>query len=666
MITFDHAIFYRKHFDELILSITMKVSGRGFILIILHIAGGININIISDIVNMDQSTMVTEFSCNKMGSFQLFKKLTGRGYPARILTVNVRDLDYPVPPNKHMFILDLQCENVTNIFDKANMMKLFVSPFRWVFYSHETKLIEHTLSNLHILIDSDVSLLQLHDNESVTFRKIYKRHIDHSFVVEELGYWTKDEGFKDNGIEKNILRRRNDLHRTILNTCIVITNNDSLNHLTDKREKHIDSIAKVNYILVEHLSDIINVTLKYSIQPTWGYKNNESQWSGMIGELTRSEADIGGTPLFFTIDRVEIIDYIAMTTPTRSKFVFREPKLSYVTNVFTLPFDDYVWASTIALVIIIAIILVIITKWEWRKRREMYSNDTGLEDSAIDIAFFSFGAFCQQGAPAIPFSIPGRITTILLFISLMFLYTSYSANIVALLQSSSTSIQTLEHLLKSRLQVGVDDTVFNRFYFPNATEPIRKALYLQKVAIPGKKDNFMTIEDGVRRMRRGLFAFHVETGSGYKLVGEIFQENEKCGLKEIQYLQVIDPWLAIRKNSSYKKLFQNWGISHYSHCGKGSQITYSTHFFRSLRKIQESGLQSREVSLIYTKKPICSSRGTSFISVGLVDCYPAAVVLTGGVIIAIFVWLIELILSHRNDIRKSMKKSTMFRIFRKQ
>lgn len=47
----------------------------------------------------------------------------------------------------------------------------------------------------------------------------------------------------------------------------------------------------------------------------------------------------------------------------------------------------------------------------------------------------------------------------------MFLYASYSANIVALLQSPSNKIQTLADLLNSRLKFGVDDTVFNHFYF---------------------------------------------------------------------------------------------------------------------------------------------------------------------------------------------------------
>lgn len=59
----------------------------------------------------------------------------------------------------------------------------------------------------------------------------------------------------------------------------------------------------------------------------------------------------------------------------------------------------------------------------------------------------------------------GRVVMLVLFLALMFLYTSYSANIVALLQSSSSHIKTLEDLLHSRIKFGVHDTVFNRYYF---------------------------------------------------------------------------------------------------------------------------------------------------------------------------------------------------------
>lgn len=170
-----------------------------------------------------------------------------------------------------------------------------------------------------------------------------------------------------------------------------------------------------------------------------------------------------GTPLFLTSDRVAIIDYIAMTTPTKSKFVFRRPKLSYVTNIFTLPFHDDVWIAIIALSVLLAVAIYFVTKLEW------FEGDTDWnkqENSISDAGMIVVGAVCQQGAPVLPRTISGRILILFLFVSLMFLYTSYSANILALLQSSSTSIQTLSDLLKSRLQVGVDDTIFNHFYFP--------------------------------------------------------------------------------------------------------------------------------------------------------------------------------------------------------
>lgn len=45
---------------------------------------------------------------------------------------------------------------------------------------------------------------------------------------------------------------------------------------------------------MQHIGDVVNASLRYFVQNTWGYKNEQSQWSGMIGELQRQEADVGG------------------------------------------------------------------------------------------------------------------------------------------------------------------------------------------------------------------------------------------------------------------------------------------------------------------------------------------------------------------------------------
>lgn len=88
-----------------------------------------------------------------------------------------------------------------------------------------------------------------------------------------------------------------------------------------------------------------------------------------------------------------------------------------------------------------------------------------LRPSVGDIFLVVFGAACQQGSAASPRCTAARIIMAVAFTILMFLYTSYSANIVALLQSPSTKIKTLKDLYESRLEIGVDDTVFNRYYF---------------------------------------------------------------------------------------------------------------------------------------------------------------------------------------------------------
>ncbi|CAG9853643.1 unnamed protein product [Phyllotreta striolata] len=564
--------------------------------------------------------MISEFSCNGKESFNLLKLASQTYQPIRILKIDEKLLQNNVPANT-IFVMNLDCNGSRAILRKSDALNLLSLPYKWVlFHSKPLGSYEKYFYDLNFSINSEINALQKYKNGSTILRKIYELKGD--LQIENMGIW-ENNIFKSFDIERITVRRRKNLKNITLNTCIVITNNDSLNHLTDKRDPHIDSISKVNYVLIGHFKDILNVTLNFTIESTWGYKVNSS-WTGMIGLLSRKKIDIGGTSLFFTEDRVDVIDYVAMITPTRSYFIFREPKLSYVTNVFILPFDMGVWLSTVALVIIAVFFLYVILNWELtkeiylKKSNSYYASNN--KPTVLDVVLISFGALCQQASHIVPASVPGRITTIVLFLSLMFLYTSYSSNIVALLQSSSSSIKNLQDLLNSRLEVGVDDTVFNRFYFPNATEPTRRALYLKKVAPPGKSDHFMPILDGVKRIREGLFAFHVESGPGYKLIGEIFHEDEKCGLHTIQFLQVIDPWLAIQKRSPYKKLIQI-----------------------GFRKLMESGIQIRENTLIYHKKPVCVSRGSAFVSVGIVDCYPAVVVLVIGIGTSLFVWAIELL-----------------------
>lgn len=212
-------------------------------------------------------------------------------------------------------------------------------------------------------------------------------------------------------------------------------------------------------------------------------------FSGMVGELVHKDVELGASPLFMTVDRVPLIQYIAMPTPTGSAFVFRAPKLSYTDNVFLLPFNSLVWYCLLGLVLITTLLFTVSVRTEWTFndsnvythatltlcvvflfgsmifQKKLNEDQSILRPTMYDVSLLVFGATCQQGTAVTPRSMASRVIMVLAYTILMFLYTSYAANIVAMLQSPSTKIRTLSDLYHSRLQIGVDDTVFNRYYF---------------------------------------------------------------------------------------------------------------------------------------------------------------------------------------------------------
>lgn len=342
----------------------------------------------------------------------------------------------------------------------------------------------------------------------------------------------------------------------------------------------------------------------------------------MIGELTTKKSELGASPLFMTLDRISEIDYIVCTSKTRSKFVFRSPKLSYTENVFLLPFDTYVWVSLISMSVIASLVLFVSANIEWKTMLNVHvyptKDEKVLQPSLRECIFLLYCAFCQQGSTFMPCSLGSRLITLVSFVALMFMYSSYSANIVALLQSPSNKIRSLEDLYNSRLSLGVDDTVFNHYYFSHA-EGVRRKIYEDKIIQKSGFENFLNLSDGVRKIRDELFAFHMEVGVGYKILQEIFEEHDKCGLQEIAYLQVVDPYYAIQKNSSYKEIFKN-----------------------ALLRMKEFGLHDRENSKLYTKRPKCGTHGGGkFISVGIVDIEPAIKIFLIGLTIGISIFILE-------------------------
>lgn len=116
---------------------------------------------------------------------------------------------------------------------KGNELQLFDSPYRWIIFCQDE--CSHMFQHLDISISSDISICRVNKNDSIMVEKIYKYVKNGVLILENWGYWPLQGIFIHTQIENNLYRRRNNLRKISLNTCIVVTNNDSLKHLTDKR-----------------------------------------------------------------------------------------------------------------------------------------------------------------------------------------------------------------------------------------------------------------------------------------------------------------------------------------------------------------------------------------------------------------------------------------------
>lgn len=341
-------------------------------------------------------------------------------------------------------------------------------------------------------------------------------------------------------------KRRKNLRGKSIRAAFVAQHNATMKYLGTYKNRVEDPMAKLNYFVIKYLTESVNAKLDIKFVSSWGYLDtNTGKWDGVMGSLISNQSDIGGNALIVIESRLREVDFLAMTTKTSAHVVFRAPSLSQVSNIYQLPFERDVWLCSIAFVIITILCIYSITRY-----------DVKPQSSFSDSVILAVGAVCQTGMQFDSRLISTRIAIIVLFVAALFLFTSYTANIVALLQSSANNIRTVEDLLASDLDVGIQDEAYNKYFFKNTDDPVRKALYDRKIAPPKKPPNFFNLSYGVNRIRQGLFAFQMESGSGYMLMENTYYEHEKCGLKEIKALPLSDPWVPMKKNSPYREIMK--------------------------------------------------------------------------------------------------------------
>nr|AMM70653.1 ionotropic receptor 75p2 [Heliconius melpomene rosina] len=570
------------------------------------------ISFIKEFVNNERKPTFVIFSnlCWKHSKkIMLFRKLNEAGIRA---TTNFQAIS-ALQDHALLFYVDLDCPKAEEVL---NVSKLLRSPYRWlaVHDRSSNKFNISKLWELPILADSDFVLAEK-DQNIFTLTELHKPSPNGPTYTNPRGFYNGT--LKDTRPHRELFRRRQNVMGHPLTMANVIQDSNTTQyHLPreDRLKLHFDTIAKMSWINVHIAFEMVNATPRYIFSHRWGYKKN-GQWSGMINDIKTGRADLG-TNCVANTERLSVVVFTDSIAKFQVKFIFRQPPLSYVANIFTLPFSVNVWIALVLSIVGSTFTILLASKWEAVK---IGTNPTQLDGSIGDAMLLTMSALSQQGCYKEPKKLSGRIMLWVIFTALMALYAAYSANIVVLLQAPSTSIRTLEQLANSKITLAALEVDYNHFVLKAGKDAVRRKIY-KKIEPDKGKPQFYDLNEGVERVRKGLFAIHILTGQLYRRVEETFLETEKCDLVEVDFMNIVHPFVPVYKHSPYLELLRV-----------------------AFKRIHESGIQMAVDRRLSVRKPRCSNKMSSFSSVSLLNIRPVLMFMLIGIGISVLILILEIL-----------------------
>ncbi|EDS35584.1 ionotropic glutamate receptor-invertebrate [Culex quinquefasciatus] len=351
--------------------------------------------------------------------------------------------------------------------------------------------------------------------------------------------------------------------------------------IEDRSDPIHDLFAKANYPFIKALMYDLNFTLNMLQVDSGGWKINGT-FTGIMGKFQKRSIELGILGALMRSDRMEVVDYTIVTMIVKSSIIFKQPPLSLVSNIYELPFSTGVWFSCGGFVVFYWITLVLfrlITKTE--------------PFTVQESLYYMIGTICQQNVELMPHFNSAKLMFFFAHLTSFFIFTSYSASIVALLQSPSRAITTVADLAASPFKAGSMDAIYAFVYFNESKDPAVKELFQKKMKPLGKKA-FTEADVGMRRVRDEFYAFSVEVNAAYLLIKETFTPQDVCKVYELEAIKLPPFSIPVLKGSKYRELLR-----------------------QRLIWQREVGIIRRYNLIWIAQKPTCESGAAAFNSVGL-------------------------------------------------
>ncbi|KAJ3637570.1 hypothetical protein MTP99_001018 [Tenebrio molitor] len=527
-------------------------------------------------------------------------------------------------------ILDGDCVNSAKsiVEDK----KYFYETYHWLVLSSSTAQ-DDSINFLKVAplnINSDVNLVVLsNETDEWTVFDAYNPASNHQgqFRTTHLGHYNRKNGFKIRTRSNKYWTRKNMTGVQFKSAVVAPDPHVKLtDYLASEDNRQLNSMHRFQSVTANYCKEMYNFTLHVQRTNSWGYLTPNGHFDGLVGLLERRLVDFGSSPLIYKLDRMPVVDYSYGNWILRSTFIYRRPKIVEASHkIFMRPLSTTVWICIALMMAVLIGFLKIIFSRETRILADLNEVDS----SWSFLFLFTLGAFCQQGATCHPQLLSSRTLSVFVFLFCILIYQFYSASIVSyLLMDPPRRINNLKDLSDSNLKAGIEDILIDRNYFVQTTDPAAIELYNTKIKGTSNDSGFYEPRDGLELVRRGGFAFHVETSTAYPIIEETFTNQEICELEEVQMYRTQPMHTNLQKNSPFREMM-NYCMLH----------------------LVEDGLMDRLRKYWDARTPVCIESAKKInIHVGLKEFSAGLIVLFYGVCSSLVILAGEVITSRREFI----------------
>ncbi|KAJ8664942.1 hypothetical protein QAD02_006604 [Eretmocerus hayati] len=383
-----------------------------------------------------------------------------------------------------------------------------------------------------------------------------------------------------------------------------------LDHSTAPR----DGLAKFGFAILSHLSQLLNFTLEITISSLW----KEGDKVGPIVQgIFKNESDLMGSTAIMNINRSNMVKFLHQAWPIRSCFFLRSPQKSTIKiNEVLGPFETSVWYSNLIIFFVSVWVVAYVLRYESRDNRVIrYSNSF----------LITIGAICQQGSNERIHLVSSRTAFISIVIYSFLIYNFYSATIVStrLNESIFKINDSLTAMARTNFKYASHWMPYFEFYI-KAPDPEIMAFNDRIWSHIPRSQRFIEPSDGLRLVQEGGFAYHMHPYDGYPFIARNFGNREICELTEVHLRRKVRTAFGINRNISFGEILKI-----------------------GLLKISEVGLQDREISRWYSRRPECFKSTLSATALDMYEFAPQLFLLFLGMALASAVFVIEIMQNRR-------------------